>query len=117
MENMHPRIARERKTIEKMAYLYCQEKHGSPKGTLCADCQELRDYAFERLRRCPFQEQKPTCANCKVHCYKPVMRERTRVMMRTAGPKMLLHHPILAVRHLVIDGQRRAPDLKRKTGQ
>jgi hypothetical protein len=71
------------------------------------------DYAFERLRKCPFQEKKSTCANCAVHCYKPVMRERVRVMMRYAGPRMLLRHPILTILHLV-DGKRTPPTLARE---
>ncbi len=115
MEKLHPRIARERDTIVKMAHLYCRKYHHSPKGTLCVECQELVDYALERLRRCPFQENKPTCAKCAVHCYKPVMREKVRTMMRHAGPLMLLHHPVLAFLHLAIDGRRQPPVLERKT--
>lgn len=113
MEKIHPRIKRERETIEKMGYLYCHTKHGSANGVLCEGCQELVDYALERLRRCPFQERKSTCAKCVVHCYKPEMREKVRVMMRYAGPQMLLHHPILAIRHL-LDGTRKPPLLPRK---
>lgn len=111
-----PRLSREWNTIEKMAYLYCHQYHHSPKGTLCADCQELKDYAYQRLCKCPFGENKSTCATCTVHCYKPVMRERVRVMMRYAGPRMLLHHPVLAVLHL-IDGKRKPPAVERKTGK
>ncbi len=115
MEKLHPRIERERQTIEKMTFLYCHAYHHSPKGTLCNACQELMDYAFDRLRRCPFQENKPTCVNCTVHCYKPVMRENVRQMMRHAGPLMLLHHPVLAFLHLAIDNRRKPPVLARKT--
>ncbi len=115
MEKLHPRIARERDTIVKMSALYCRKYHHSPKGTLCPECQELVDYALERLRRCPFQENKSTCAKCAVHCYKPVMREKVRNVMRHAGPLMLLHHPVLAFLHLVIDGRRKPPVLERKT--
>ncbi len=114
-KKLHPRLLRERETIEKMAYIYCHEQHGTPKGVLCAECGEISAYANERLRRCPFQEQKSTCANCTVHCYKPVMREKVRVMMRYAGPRMLLHHPILALLHLLVDGRRQPPELKHKT--
>ncbi len=121
MEKPHPRTARrierERQTIEKMTYLYCHAYHHSPKGTLCSECQELADYAFERLRRCPFQENKPTCANCTVHCYKPAMREKVRQMMRHAGPLMLLHHPVLAILHLALDNRRKTPALARKTSK
>jgi hypothetical protein len=115
MEKMPPRMARERDTIAKMALLYCRKYHHSAKGALCADCQELVDYAVERLRRCPFQENKSTCAKCTVHCYKPVMREKVRQMMRHAGPLMMLHHPVLAFLHLAIDGRRKPPLLVRKS--
>lgn len=106
----HPRMRRERRTIEVLSQIYCHDLHATPKGQLCPDCQELQEYAIQRLDRCVFQENKPTCANCKVHCYKPDMRERVRVMMRFAGPRMLLKHPILAIRHLM-DGKRETPPL------
>ena len=110
MEKIHPRIARERDTIVKMSYIYCRKYHHSAKGTLCPDCRELVDYALERLSRCPFQEKKSTCAKCTVHCYKPVMREKVRVMMRHAGPRMLWEHPIMSLRHW-LDGFRKAPEI------
>jgi hypothetical protein len=115
MEIRHPRLVRERETIEKMTQLYCQQVHGSPSGSLCADCSALVAYAFARLERCPFQENKPTCAKCTVHCYKPAMREQVRVMMRYAGPRMLTRHPVLAVLHL-LDGRRPPPALEKKRG-
>jgi hypothetical protein len=109
----HPRLRRERCTMQTMIEIYCREQHGLPAGKLCAECQELEDYALGRLARCPFQADKPVCAKCAVHCYKPEMRERVRSVMRFAGPRMLLRHPILAVRHL-LDERRKAPTLKRQ---
>jgi len=113
MGKMHPRILRERDTIQKMIFLYCQANHHPFVNQLCPECQGLEDYALERLRRCPFQEHKSTCAKCTVHCYRPAMREQIRHVMRFSGPRMLLHHPILAVLHL-LDGFRKPPLLKRK---
>jgi predicted amidophosphoribosyltransferase len=101
-------MRRERRTIEIMVDLYCQDWHGSPKGQLCPDCQALRDYAIQRLDHCPFQERKTTCVNCAVHCYKKEMRERVREVMRYAGPRMLMKSPILAVQHL-LDGRQKEP--------
>ena len=49
----------------------------------------------------PFMKEKTFCANCKVHCYKPEMREKIRKVMRFSGPRMLLYHPALAVWHLI----------------
>ena len=79
---------------------------------LCAECQELLQYALERLDNCPFQEHKTTCENCPVHCYRPEMRERIRAVMRYAGPRMLFRHPLLALLHLW-DRARGAPPFDR----
>ena len=85
-----------------MIALYCRKHHVDyKKGQLCPVCQELSDYARTRSEHCPFMEQKTFCSNCKVHCYKPQMREAIRQVMRYAGPRMLLYHPLRAVWHLV----------------
>jgi hypothetical protein len=101
------RVGREKKTLEAMLRLYCRSLHGSG-GELCADCRELSDYAMSRLDRCPFAEKKPTCAACTVHCYKPVMREKIRDVMRYAGPRLFRRHPLLTLHHLLA-GRRRTP--------
>lgn len=108
MTQGHPRMAREKKTIKVMVGIYCQSQHGT-KDQLCAECLELLNYATLRLDNCPFQENKTTCANCPVHCYKPAMRERIKIVMRYAGPRMLYRHPILALLHLVVDSRRKEP--------
>jgi len=102
---VHPRLARELKTVEVMIDLYCRGTHGTRRGR-CPSCQALADYARQRLARCPFQHEKPTCAHCTIHCYRPAMREQIRAVMRYAGPRMLVHHPVLALFHLM-DGRRR----------
>jgi predicted amidophosphoribosyltransferase len=93
------RVAREWKTIQAMIRLACRDLHGGGKA-LCAECVALREYAERRLEKCPFAEEKPTCVKCPVHCYEAAMRERVRLVMRYAGPRMLLRHPILALLHL-----------------
>jgi hypothetical protein len=95
-----------------MLRMYCRAHHAPPGSGLCPECTELHDYAQRRLERCVFGEDKPTCANCTVHCYKAVMRERVRQAMMWAGPRMLWRHPVLAIRH-IIDGRRPAPALQR----
>jgi hypothetical protein len=91
-------LRREKKTIAAMVAIYCADQHG---GTpYCDECRELLDYALVRLDRCRFGEDKPVCAQCTVHCYKPAMRERVREVMRYAGPRMTLRHPVLAAAHL-----------------
>ena len=41
------------------------------------------------------------CGKCLVHCYQPQMREKVKGVMRYSGPRMLLHHPVLAMHHAV----------------
>ncbi len=106
MSELHPRMARESKTIRVMIALYCRDHHLAK--SLCPECRELLDYAQKRLEKCPFQEGKTTCAKCPVHCYSPQMRARVRSVMRYSGPRMLYRHPLLAVFHL-IDGIRKKP--------
>lgn len=108
----HPRMVRENKTVRTMVVIYCRDEHGSKDG-LCPECQELMDYATKRLEKCPYQEDKSTCANCPIHCYTDTMRERMRVVMRYSGPRMISRHPYLAVRHL-LDGRKVAPPLGKK---
>ena len=56
-------------------------------------------------------EMKTFCANCRVHCYKPEMRGKIREVMRYSGPRMMLHHPVMAARH-VIEGRKERARLK-----
>ena len=94
--------AEEQLLVSEMIALYCRRQHRTPKGSLCPECQELRDYALARIDHCPFMETKTFCSACKVHCYKPAMREKIRTVMRWAGPRMLPVHPILSIRHVVV---------------
>lgn len=103
MPNAQTRLKRERRTISVMIAMYCRAQHGQAEG-LCPQCSALEDYAMQRIEKCPFKADKPTCANCPVHCYKPAMREQVRRVMRYSGPRMLLHHPVLAILH-ILDGR------------
>ncbi|MBK1720222.1 nitrous oxide-stimulated promoter family protein [Thiocystis violacea] len=104
------RITREKKTIAAMMAIYCSDHHGARSG-LCDGCASLLDHAERRLDTCPFQEEKPVCKACEVHCYAPTRRERVREVMRYAGPRMLWPHPILSLGH-ILDKWRPVPKLK-----
>lgn len=99
-------LDREFHTMSKMVDIYCAAHHES-ENMPCAECASFLDYAEVRLDKCPYGEDKPTCANCPIHCYKPERREQARKIMRYAGPRMLLRHPLLTIAHK-LDGLRRA---------
>ena len=92
---------REKKMVSQMIQLYCKKQHHSKDG-LCPECAALDAYARMRSEKCPFMETKTFCSNCKVHCYKPEMREKIRAVMRWAGPRMLPVHPVLSIRHVAV---------------
>lgn len=83
-----------------MIRLYCKKCHGTKTG-LCPECKALAEYACDRSNKCPFMDNKTFCSNCKVHCYKPEMRNRIRQVMRFSGPRMIFHHPVMAMQHLI----------------
>lgn len=111
-------LQRERETVETMVRLYCRAHHeGEP---LCERCSELLAYANERLGKCPFGGDKPVCSQCRIQCYRPEMRERITDVMRYAGPRMAVRHPLSVLRHLVQQWRGRSrpdPGRKRSPGE
>jgi hypothetical protein len=112
-------MKREQNTVEHMIGIFCRDHH-HPAGKyptkgykLCDECRGLAEYARFRLKNCPFQENKTTCGNCPIHCYKPKMREKIREVMRYSGPRMIWHHPFLALGHM-LDGLRKEPGPKKE---
>lgn len=92
-------LEQEKETLRAMIRIYCKQQHGGD--PLCEECTQLWDYAEERLDKCPFGVEKPTCQNCTIHCYQAEMRERIREVMRFAGPRMIWRYPLMAIRHLI----------------
>ena len=111
-ENIQSKREREKKTVFLMISIYCKKKHHTGK-ELCPECQKLKAYAMLRSDKCPFMETKTFCSNCKVHCYKPDMREKIREVMRFSGPRMIFHHPVMAIRH-VIESKKEKKRLEKK---
>lgn len=99
-KNIVTKREREKKVVSQMILLYCKKKHRYKNG-LSKECSELENYAKQRSDKCPFMETKTFCSNCKVHCYKPEMREKIRKVMRYSGPRMIFSHPITAIQHVI----------------
>ena len=98
-----PKIQKEKATVDKMIRLYCEKKHKSPRRTLCTECHSLLEYSHKRLEKCQYQEDKPTCRKCPVHCYRPTMMDEIRRVMRFSGPRLALRAPMDWVRHQIHD--------------
>ncbi|WP_263079662.1 nitrous oxide-stimulated promoter family protein [Endozoicomonas sp. Mp262] len=105
----------EHRTIIAMTHIYCAHHHKQAQktGPLCDDCGEFIDFAGFRLSKCPYGQAKPVCQHCPIHCYKKDMKEKARIIMRYGGPRMLLKHPIMAIRHLW-HARKPVPELPKK---
>ncbi|MCR8644212.1 nitrous oxide-stimulated promoter family protein [Paenibacillus sp. N1-5-1-14] len=114
MKNIGPKIANEKKTVQHMIRIYCRGLHHT-KGELCENCQALLEYAHKRLSFCRFGEEKTTCGQCPIHCYKSDMKLEIQKVMRYAGPRMILHHPKEAIRHAVHEWKSRRKKLAKQS--
>lgn len=98
-EQIEAKRGRERAVVAQMIGTYCHGNHGTPRGELCDERSSLAAYADARIGRCPFMATKTFCSQCKVHCYAPKERQAIKDVMRYAGPRMLLRHPAMTIRH------------------
>ncbi len=105
MVQIHPQrskydkmLKREKKTVAIMVGIYCKDRHKG-RAELCAECAEYKEYVFKHLEKCPFQERKSACGRC-LRCYPPNFEQKAMEVMGSAGPKMFLYHPFLALHHL-----------------
>lgn len=114
-EPLTDKLLNEHKTIVAMTRIYCRDHHkvDGKIDHLCDDCREFRDFAQFRLSKCPYGQNKPVCRVCPVHCYKKDMKEKARTIMIYGGPRMLLRHPVMAIKHLLHE-RKPVPELPKK---
>ena len=98
MDKLTGKLKREHQSLVRMTAIYCKGQHNHSDG-LCDNCTDLMDYSADRLAKCPYGQAKPNCNKCPIYCYKKPSREFVRRIMRYSGPRMLIHHPIDALRH------------------
>ena len=55
----------ELKTMYQIIGIYCHNKHHTPKGQLCEECQKVWQYAEHRIDVCPHMESKTSAACVK----------------------------------------------------
>ena len=85
--------------IETMIHIYC-DGNCEPK-SFCSNCQLLLDYAVDRLEKCPKGTQKTSCGRCDTPCYREPYKSQIRTVMRYAGPRMAVRHPIKTVKYVI----------------
>lgn len=108
---------REKELIPAMIRSYCRGRHGTKGEELCEECRALTEYALFRLEKCPFKVNKKFCSFCKIHCYKPDMRERIKDVMKWAGAENDIHAPRVCVQTRIPDDKLQTEIKKRGKGE
>lgn len=93
-------LQQEKLTVEAMIRLYCHHHHRNLSKDCCDDCLSLIEYSWKRVDNCR-SRKKAVCAKCRIRCYQPEMRLKIKQVMRYSGPRMLLYHPVSAIKHLM----------------
>lgn len=86
-------IEQEKELLEIMISIYEKDHH--------QDLKKLKAYAFKRIECCPRKEEKTFCSSCSIHCYKKKYRVQIKEIMKYAGKRMILKHPIITIKHLL----------------
>lgn len=84
----------ELETLQRLLDIYCSADEAARR----PGAERLLLYAAGRLAKCPHQP-KPVCRRCPTHCFSTEMRGLIREVMRFAGPRMPLRHPLLTLRY------------------
>ena len=107
--NVEAKRIAERKTVQEIMKIYCHGHHHNRESghELCPDCEAIAAYADIRIAKCPRMAVKTFCSVCPIHCYAKPQRELILAIMRYSGPRMLWHHPLMAIRHILIQWRTR----------
>jgi hypothetical protein len=80
--------------LREFIQIFCDTKHIDRTKkyengvSLCKACHETLNYSTWRREICSL-DPKPTCKNCKIHCYLPEQRERIKDIMRHSGKALI----------------------------
>lgn len=92
-------VPKEKETIRKTFGEYCNANHGTDGGKLCAKCTAVLSTVMIKISRCPYGIGKPICEQCETPCFGERFTNEFTTIMKGGQKKMLLSHPIMAVKH------------------
>lgn len=94
-------VPKEKETIRKTFGEYCNANHGTEGGKLCAKCTAVLSTVMIKISRCPYGIGKPICEQCETPCFGERFTNDFMTIMKGGQKKMLLSHPIMAVKHKI----------------
>lgn len=94
------------KRIFETAQLSWMIDHTSDKVLDSMQKAQLKKAVARHFAVCPHladSNQKTFCARCPAHCFTPGQAAQIRQVMKSAGWKFMLCHPIKAWQHVLVD--------------
>lgn len=99
-KSINNRKTREKEIVRLMITIFCKGK-GHNGQEVCRDCTQLIGYSEKKIDSCPHITTKTFCSSCSTHCFAPEERKTIKEVMRYSGPRMLSHHPLVLLKHLI----------------
>ncbi len=94
-------VPKEKENIRKTFGVYCNANHGTTDNKLCPKCTALLTTVMLKIQRCPYGISKPICDACETPCFGENPTKEFRAIMKSGQKKMLLSHPLMAVKHKI----------------
>lgn len=95
-------IPKEKLNIKKTLGIYCNAHHNTKDGRLCPKCTAMLATILPKMNHCRYGTTKPICDRCDDMCFGPEYNKIFMDAMNTGSKKMLVKHPIMAVKHKVL---------------
>lgn len=92
-------VPKEKENIRKTFGVYCNANHGTTDNKLCPKCTALLTTVMLKIQRCPYSISKPICDACETPCFGENATNEFRAVMKAGQKKMILSHPLMAVKH------------------
>ena len=92
-------VPKEKENISTTFGVYCNANHGTTDKKLCPKCTALLTTVMLKMQRCPYGIAKPICDACETPCFGENPTKEFRAIMKSGQKKMLLSHPLMAVKH------------------
>ena len=95
-------IPNEKINIKKTLGIYCNQKHNTKDGHLCPKCTAMLTTILLKMKQCKYGSTKPICDHCDSLCFGSEYNKIFMEAMTTTGKKMLVKHPVMAIKHKVL---------------
>ena len=100
-EGLKENRLKEKENIKASFAVYCNANHDTKDGKLCPKCTALLTNVLLKIGKCKYGITKPLCDHCDEQCFGEAANKTFMEIMDGSRKGMLLHHPMMTVRHKI----------------